>query len=162
MLREAWALWASGAASAEAIDAVVRNSFGRRLGVTGPLESADVGGLDTMYHFGRSLMPDLETPPLARQRGSRRIGEGPAPRPANGRGVYDWSKRDGAALLPPAVPNSSVGSLPTGLPNPEVVQCRGRRAASSLRILLKRPTGGGQLRPAPPLHRRFQHAPTWR
>ena len=36
MLREAWALWASGAASAEAIDTVVRNSFGRRVGITGP------------------------------------------------------------------------------------------------------------------------------
>src|SRR5262245_35263171 len=44
MLREAWALWASGAASAEAIDIVVRNSFGRRVGITGPLESADAAG----------------------------------------------------------------------------------------------------------------------
>jgi 3-hydroxybutyryl-CoA dehydrogenase len=44
MLREAWALWASGAASAEAIDTVVRNSFGRRVGITGPIESADAGG----------------------------------------------------------------------------------------------------------------------
>ncbi len=31
MLREAWALWASGAASAAAIDSVVRHSFGRRV-----------------------------------------------------------------------------------------------------------------------------------
>ena len=36
MLREAWALWASGAASAAAIDSVVRHSFGRRVAVTGP------------------------------------------------------------------------------------------------------------------------------
>ena len=76
MLREAWALWASGAASAEAIDAVVRNSFGRRVAITGPLESADVAGLKTMYHFGRSLMPDLDRTPEAggggRQAGGRR------------------------------------------------------------------------------------------
>ncbi len=63
MLREAWALWASGAASAEAIDTVVRNSFGRRVGITGPLESADAGGLYTMYHFGKSLMPHLDASP---------------------------------------------------------------------------------------------------
>ena len=63
MLREAWALWASGAASAEAIDTVVRNSFGRRVGITGPIESADAGGLYTMYHFGKSLMPHLNTSP---------------------------------------------------------------------------------------------------
>jgi len=44
LLREAWSLWANGVASAEAIDAVVRNSFGRRLAITGPIESADVGG----------------------------------------------------------------------------------------------------------------------
>ena len=48
LLREAWSLWASGAASAEAIDAVIRNSIGRRLGVTGPIESADIGGIGTM------------------------------------------------------------------------------------------------------------------
>jgi 3-hydroxybutyryl-CoA dehydrogenase len=98
MLREAWALWASGAASAEAIDTVVRNSFGRRVGITGPLESADVGGLQTMYHFGRSLLPHLD------------IGADPAGAVADlveqgcdglasGRGVYDWSRRDGAALV---------------------------------------------------------------
>ena len=48
LLREAWSLWASGTASAEAIDACVRNSFGRRLGLTGPIESADIGGIATM------------------------------------------------------------------------------------------------------------------
>jgi 3-hydroxybutyryl-CoA dehydrogenase len=63
MLREAWSLWASGAASAEAIDAVVRNSLGRRLAITGPLESADLGGLQTMIAFARSLQPDLDCSP---------------------------------------------------------------------------------------------------
>jgi 3-hydroxybutyryl-CoA dehydrogenase len=68
ILREAWSLWASGAASAEAIDAVVKNSIGRRLGITGPIESADLGGLETMYRFAQFLQPDLDrsaTPPDA-------------------------------------------------------------------------------------------------
>ena len=68
ILREAWSLWASGAASAEAIDAVVKNSIGRRLGITGPIESADLGGLDTMFRFAEFLQPTLDTsssPPSA-------------------------------------------------------------------------------------------------
>lgn len=98
MLREAWALWASGAASAEAIDTVVRNSFGRRIGITGPLESADVGGLQTMYHFGRSLMPHLDAAPGPAAAIAELVTKG-ADGLGNGRGVYDWGKRDGAALV---------------------------------------------------------------
>jgi 3-hydroxybutyryl-CoA dehydrogenase len=98
MLREAWALWASGAASAAAIDSVVRYSFGRRVAVTGPLESADVGGLQTMYHFARSLLPDLDTGAEPAPKVAELAAQG-ANGLANGRGVYDWSKRDGAALL---------------------------------------------------------------
>jgi len=97
-LREAWALWAAGIASAEAIDTVVKHSIGRRLAVTGPIESADLGGLDVMVPFARFLNPSLDTasePPeklvaLARD-GNRGV--------SSGKGVYDWSKRDGAALL---------------------------------------------------------------
>ena len=98
MLREAWALWASGAASAEAIDTVVRNSFGRRVGITGPLESADAGGLYTMYHFGKSLIPHLDIAPEPAQKVADLVAQG-ANGIANGRGVHDWSKRDGAALI---------------------------------------------------------------
>jgi len=60
LLREAWALWADGVASASAIDAVVRLSIGRRLGITGPLESADLGGIETMVSFARFLLPKLD------------------------------------------------------------------------------------------------------
>jgi 3-hydroxybutyryl-CoA dehydrogenase len=89
LLREAWSLWASGAASAEAIDACVRNTIGRRLGVTGPIESADIGGIATMESFARGLLPDLETssePPAAVVETVTRGG------------IYDWSKRDASAL----------------------------------------------------------------
>ena len=98
MLREAWALWASGAASAEAIDTVVRNSFGRRVGITGPIESADAGGLYTMYHFGKSLIPHLDVAPEPAKAVADLVAAG-ANGIANGKGVYDWSQRDGAALI---------------------------------------------------------------
>jgi 3-hydroxybutyryl-CoA dehydrogenase len=92
MLREAWSLWAKGVASADAIDTVVRNSFGRRLAITGPIESADVAGLNTMYAFARSLLPDLEIsgePPVAVANLLKGGGEG----------ICDWTKRDRDALL---------------------------------------------------------------
>ncbi|MCC7045863.1 MAG: 3-hydroxyacyl-CoA dehydrogenase family protein [Alphaproteobacteria bacterium] len=97
LLREAWSLWAEGVAKPEVIDAVVRTSFGRRVGVTGPIESADIGGLETMYNFARFLQPDLATAPepppqvadaLKKQRPA---GEWP--------GLYDWSKRDRQKLV---------------------------------------------------------------
>jgi 3-hydroxybutyryl-CoA dehydrogenase len=97
-LREAWALWASGVASAEAIDAVVRNSIGRRLGVTGPIESADVGGLDTMVAFARFLQPHLDAAPTPPPALEALVAAGQRGLPS-GAGVYDWSTRDGAALL---------------------------------------------------------------
>ncbi len=98
LLREAWALWASGVATAEAIDAVVRNSFGRRVAITGPIESADLGGLDTMYAFAAFLFPDIDAgvrPPAAIE---DLVKEGHRGLPS-GLGVYDWSKRDGQALV---------------------------------------------------------------
>jgi 3-hydroxybutyryl-CoA dehydrogenase len=61
LLREALALWSEGVASAEAIDTAVKASFGRRLSVTGPLESAQVGGIQTMYEFSRFLFPGLSS-----------------------------------------------------------------------------------------------------
>ena len=98
ILREAWALWAEGAASAEAIDTVVKASIGRRLAITGPIESADVGGLDTLHAFGAYLIPHLTTgsQPAAAVTALVEAGHRGLP---SGRGVYDWSARDGAALL---------------------------------------------------------------
>ena len=98
MLREAWALWASGAASAEMIDRVVKTSFGRRVDITGPIESADVGGLETLYNFGAWLMPDLDrgTEPAAKVAELVKAGHKGA---ASGRGVYDWQKRGDAPKL---------------------------------------------------------------
>jgi 3-hydroxybutyryl-CoA dehydrogenase len=79
------ALWSEGVASAEAIDTAVRTSFGRRLAVTGPLESADLGGLKTMYEFSRFLFPSLST-----------ASEPPAQFAER---VYEWPDADRKALL---------------------------------------------------------------
>ncbi|MEZ5773307.1 MAG: 3-hydroxyacyl-CoA dehydrogenase family protein [Hyphomicrobiaceae bacterium] len=97
-LREAWSLWAAGVASAEAIDTVVKASIGRRLGITGPIESADVGGLDTLYNFARFLQPHLDRSADPPEAVGRIVAEGQRG-PSTGRGVYDWTKRDGDRLL---------------------------------------------------------------
>jgi 3-hydroxybutyryl-CoA dehydrogenase len=75
----------------------VRASFGRRLAITGPIESADIGGLETMVNFASFLQPDLcvdRDPPqkvadvLKKPRGA---GDWP--------GVHDWRRRDREALV---------------------------------------------------------------
>ena len=98
LLREALALWASGVASAEAIDRAVTQSFGRRLAVTGPLESADLGGLDTFQAFSAFLFPmiDRGAEPPAAMVDLVRQGHRGLP---SGRGIYDWTRRDGQALV---------------------------------------------------------------
>ncbi len=57
--REAIALVADGVCDAEAIDTVVKNSFGLRMPVLGPMENADLVGLDLTRDVHRVLFPDL-------------------------------------------------------------------------------------------------------
>lgn len=97
LLREALALWAAGVASPEAIDLAVTASFGRRLAVTGPLESADLGGLDTFHAFSAFLFPELDTAPAPPAAMADLVRQGHRGLPS-GRGLYDWSRRDGRAL----------------------------------------------------------------
>jgi 3-hydroxybutyryl-CoA dehydrogenase len=64
----------------------------------GPIESADLGGLDTLWKFAEALQPHLD----ARRDPPEEVGALVAAGHrgiASGRGVYDWTKRDGAALL---------------------------------------------------------------
>jgi 3-hydroxybutyryl-CoA dehydrogenase len=59
LLREAQYLLEEGYASKEDIDAAVEYGIGRRLSVTGPLVSADLGGLDVFAALSDYLFPDL-------------------------------------------------------------------------------------------------------
>ena len=98
MLREAWSMWANGVASAEAIDASIRMTLGRRLSVTGPIESAELGGLDIMHMFAEFLQPDLDTSEKPPEKLTALVGQGHFGL-KSGRGIYDWGERDGQALL---------------------------------------------------------------
>ena len=98
ILREAWSMWANGIASAEAIDASFKMTLGRRYSVTGPIESAELGGLDIMHAFAEFLLPDLDDgkgPPEALTALVKAGKYGLK----TGQGVYDWRERDGQSLL---------------------------------------------------------------
>lgn len=61
--REAISLVENGICTAEAVDHVVRESFGRRLSVLGPLENADLVGTDLTYAIHEQVLHDLESSP---------------------------------------------------------------------------------------------------
>lgn len=57
--REAIAMLAEGICDAATLDACVKNSFGLRLAVLGPLENADLVGLDLTLDIHRTIIPEL-------------------------------------------------------------------------------------------------------
>src|SRR5580704_17023604 len=58
--REAISLVEQGICDAETVDAVIKASFGRRLAVLGPLENADLVGLDLTQSIHRYVLPHLD------------------------------------------------------------------------------------------------------
>ena len=61
--REAISLVENGICDAETVDSVVKESFGRRLAVLGPLENADLVGTDLTRDIHSAVLADLETRP---------------------------------------------------------------------------------------------------
>ncbi|GGX65882.1 3-hydroxyacyl-CoA dehydrogenase family protein [Tateyamaria omphalii] len=61
--REAISLVENGICSAKAVDDVVKASFGRRLAVLGPLENADLVGLELTQDIHRQVLFDLDARP---------------------------------------------------------------------------------------------------
>jgi len=88
--REAIALVAAGHCTAEALDEVVRYGFGARLAAIGPLEQADVGGLELTLAIHETLMPDLDRTPVAHPFLVEKVERGEVG-VAVGRGFRDWA-----------------------------------------------------------------------
>lgn len=72
MFREVLSLLERGVAQAEEIDRAVKGSFGLRLATIGPLEAADLGGLDLWYkgmrHLYRFLDNSLEPQKILKEK----------------------------------------------------------------------------------------------
>jgi 3-hydroxybutyryl-CoA dehydrogenase len=91
LFREAQYLLEEGIASKEDIDAAVTYSIGRRLPITGPLLSADMGGLDVFASISDYLFEDLSKsdrsyPTLNKLVEQKKIGNKTA------EGYYEWDE----------------------------------------------------------------------
>ena len=89
VLREALNIVRSGAATPDVVDRVMKSSLGRRWGIVGPFEGADMGGLDTFLDISSHLMPELAKDEdvldlLRKQVDAGRVGV------RSGAGFYDW------------------------------------------------------------------------
>ena len=61
--REAMSIVQHGICDAETVDLCVKNSFGLRLAVLGPLETADLGGLDLALNIHEQILPFIDGTP---------------------------------------------------------------------------------------------------
>ena len=98
VLREALAIVRSGAATPEAVDLVMKASLGRRYATVGPIETADLGGLDTFLSIASHLMPELakdeDVLDLIRERvKAGKIGL------RSGEGFYPWPEQRAQRVL---------------------------------------------------------------
>jgi 3-hydroxybutyryl-CoA dehydrogenase len=95
--REAIAMVADGICDAATLDACVKNSFGLRLAVLGPLENADLVGLDLTLDIHKTIIPELDrldrpNPYLEQQVQAGRLGF------KTGQGFRSWSPEEMTAL----------------------------------------------------------------
>ncbi|MBT0959119.1 NAD(P)-binding domain-containing protein [Alphaproteobacteria bacterium KMM 3653] len=91
--REAVSLVENGICDAEAVDTVIKASFGRRLAVLGPLENADLVGTDLTLDIHENVLFDLESrkgpsPYLEQLVAEGRLGM------KSGEGFRKWSEEE--------------------------------------------------------------------
>lgn len=91
LFREAQHLYESGVASIEDIDTAVQLSIGRRLGLTGPFMTADLGGLDIFKAISDYVYPDLSDKKEAFASINQLVEEGSLGEKTN-KGYYDWNR----------------------------------------------------------------------
>lgn len=92
LFREAQFLLEQGIASKEDIDAAVTCGIGRRLPVTGPLLSADMGGLDVFASISDYLFKDLSNADQSSGKLRDLIAQGHFGQ-KNGEGYYSWNEK---------------------------------------------------------------------
>jgi len=88
--REALYLVEQGIASPEDVDRVVKFGFGLRYALMGPLERADLGGLDVTYAVQQTVLPGLDNRTTPSELLRRRVQAGELG-VKSGRGFYKWT-----------------------------------------------------------------------
>lgn len=91
--REAISLVENGICDAETVDNVVKASFGRRLAVLGPLENADLVGLELTQDIHNQVLFDLEASPAPSPHLQEMLNQGRSSMTA-GAGLRDWQEGD--------------------------------------------------------------------
>lgn len=97
LFREAVHIVEEGIAEAQDVDTAARLGFGIRLPVYGILEHIDMVGLPLARAVCDYVARDLNNEPRAPELFDRKIAAGDTGAAA-GRGFYDWSRRDAAAV----------------------------------------------------------------
>jgi 3-hydroxybutyryl-CoA dehydrogenase len=95
--REAIALVENGICDAETVDAVIKASFGRRIGVLGPLENADLVGTDLTLAIHEIVLPAIDSRPGPSPYLQKLVADGKLGF-KSGEGFRKWSAEDQAAL----------------------------------------------------------------
>ncbi|CAI1045277.1 3-hydroxyacyl-CoA dehydrogenase family protein [Serratia quinivorans] len=91
LLREALHIVQSGIASPQVVDQVIRASLGRRYAMVGPLEAADMTGLETVADIARHLLPELATDDSMMALVESRLRQGNTGQ-RSGQGFYHWDE----------------------------------------------------------------------
>jgi 3-hydroxybutyryl-CoA dehydrogenase len=94
--REAIAIVDEGIADADDVDLVVKASFGLRLPVLGPIENADLVGLDLTKAIHDYVLPHLNASPRVAPVVEERIASGDLGM-KTGRGLRNWSDEEARA-----------------------------------------------------------------
>ena len=95
--REAIYLVESGICDAETVDVVVKASFGRRMAVLGPIENADMVGLDLTQAIHETVLPAIDSRPAPSPMLQKLMDEGKLGF-KSGEGFRKWSPEEQAAL----------------------------------------------------------------
>ena len=94
--REAIALVEAGVCSAEDLDTVVKSTLGLKLQVIGPLENADLVGLDLTLAIHDYVLPHIDSRPVPSPLLRELVEQGDLGM-KTGRGLRDWTPEDAKA-----------------------------------------------------------------
>jgi 3-hydroxybutyryl-CoA dehydrogenase len=98
MIREATSLVEKGVATPEDVDTIVREALGTRLEVVGPLELADLSGVDLVNAVAKTVYKTLDSSHGPQPLIQKMVQEGTLGI-KSGKGFYDWKTHDPQDLI---------------------------------------------------------------
>jgi 3-hydroxybutyryl-CoA dehydrogenase len=113
--REAFDLVDKGVCDAETVDIVVKAGFGRRLPVLGPMENADLVGLDLTLAIHEYVLPALDPPSRPSASLRRRVADGQLGM-KTGTGFRPWSEHEAAEVRERVLDHLAAANDENGAP----------------------------------------------